>query len=35
VQFSVGLLDWLFGEKTTLKVPLPDGSIRKRTVTLK
>jgi hypothetical protein len=35
VRFAIGLLDWLFGEKTTLEVLTPEGTIRKRTVTMK
>ena len=34
-QFAVGFLDSLFGEKLTIELPGPEGTVLKRTVTKK
>jgi hypothetical protein len=35
MNFSVGLIDGLFGKRITLEVPCPDGSVVQRQVTQK
>jgi hypothetical protein len=35
MRFSLGMLDWLFGEKITVELPTANGAMRRFTVTKK